>query len=80
MKNDMDTRKSQWARFHAWEERHAREAIPRSSEAVVRAAGEMIEFYLRVSGGLAPTGLGPTAKAEVIRRLRDALRFVPLPQ
>jgi len=38
--------------------------------------GEMIEFYLEVSGGSAAAWRNEGAKVEAIRRVRQALRFV----
>lgn len=68
-------RQAQWARFRAWEERCGRRGRPFPGEEAVRAVGEIVEFYLRVSGAVASRSV--TQKAEAIRRLRQALRFVP---
>lgn len=72
--NEIAARQAQWMRFRTWEKGYARQR----GEVAVRAVGEILEFYLQVSGGSVLARPSPTAKAEAIRRLRHALRFVPL--
>jgi ribosomal protein S12 methylthiotransferase accessory factor YcaO len=68
-------RQAQWARFRAWEDSQSRGTASISGEAAIRAVGEVIEFYLEVTGGLLPAGRSVGATVEAVRRLRDALRF-----
>jgi len=70
-------RQAQWARFRAWEDSQSRGTGSISGEAAIRAIGEVVEFYLKVSGGGAASQRNVAAKVEAIRRLREALRFVP---
>ncbi len=68
-------RQAQWARFRAWEDSQSRGTASISGEAAIRAIGEVMEFYLAVSGGLLPAGRSVEATVEAVRRLHDALRF-----
>ncbi len=74
-RRELAVRQAQWARFRAWEESRSRGMVPIHGEAAVRVVGEVLEFYLEVSGGLAAARRSVRAKAEAIRRLREALRF-----
>lgn len=75
-RREMAARQAQWARFRAWEDSQSRGTGSISGEAALRAVGEVVEFYLQVSGGAAPARRNVAAKVEAIRRLREALRFV----
>ena len=69
-------RQAQWARFRAWEESRGQGMAPTiHGEAAIRAVGEVMEFYLEVSGGLLPAGRSLRATVEAVRRLHHALRF-----
>ena len=72
---ELAARQAQWARYRAWDESHTRENALLRGEAAIRAVGEMIEFYLEVSGGSAAAWRNEGAKVEAIRRVRQALRF-----
>lgn len=75
---EMADRQAEWARFRAWEERWNREGPQLDGEAAVRAVGEIVEFYLEVSGGSAAARQSVAAKAEAVRRLQHGLGFVAL--
>lgn len=74
-RRELAARQAQWARFRAWEESRGQGMGPVRGAAAVRAVGEVVEFYLEVSGGLGTARRSVGEKAEAIRRLRDALRF-----
>ncbi len=71
---ELAARQAQWARFRAWEDSQSRATPCISGEAAIRAVGEVLDFYLKVSGGLLPAGRGVGATVEAVRRLRSALR------
>ena len=73
-RRELAVRQAQWARFRAWEDGH-RGAASISGEAAIRAVGEILEFYLEVSGCRFPAGLSVGATVEAVRRLHHALRF-----
>ncbi len=75
-RRELAVRQAQWARFRAWEESRGQGMAPIHGEAAVRAVGEVVEFYLKVPGRLTTARRSVEAKAEAIRHLRDALRFV----
>ncbi len=68
-------RQAQWARYRAWDESRSRENPPLRGEAAIRAVGELMDFYLEISGGSATAWRNERTKVEAIRRLRQALRF-----
>ncbi len=75
-RRELAARQAQWARFLAWEDSQSRGTASISGEAAIRAVGEVVDFYLEVSGRLFTTRRSVRAKAEAIRRLREALRFI----
>lgn len=75
LKEELLRRQAQWARFHAWEERRRRDAAGSAGEDAVRAIGEILEFFLDVSGALPRRDIGE--KIEGIARLRRALGAIP---
>lgn len=70
-------RRAQWARFEAWESSWKRRAAALDGAEALHAVGEMVEFYLQLSGGSPSPGRSITDKVEAIQRLRDALGFLP---
>ena len=74
-RRQLAARQAQWARFHEWEESRGQGVAGIHGEAAVRVVGEVIEFYLEASGSSVIARRSVEAKAEAIRRLRDALRF-----
>lgn len=74
-RRELAARQAQWARFRAWEETRSRETTSISGEAAIRAVGEVVEFYMQVSGDTAAARRDVAEKVEAVRRLHQALRF-----
>lgn len=73
-------RQAQWARFRAWEESRPGPAGGLSEAAALPAVGEVVEFYLEVSGAAAvPAQRSVPATTAAVRRLHHLLRAVAPP-
>ena len=76
LRGGLAERQAQWARFHAWEKKRNRQVTGVDGEVIVRAVGEIVEFYLEAAGNAASARRSVAVKAEGVRRLQRALRSV----